>query len=267
MLSAGKKATEGTGKGYFTLGLKASVAMFAGGLAMLASGMVAPAAAGTGGNDFAKMGSVSLYRLVGVAQASATGSGVDGAVLIDIKQGDWLCKNSAGVDAITVAQIGHYCFVADDETVAKTSAFRTRPRAGVVVAVDATGVMVRIAPEISAAAERYIHLPFLINATDLAAPTTQEFVSPVSGSISRLTGIVQVAIVTGGDLTVNLDATPVAGLTCTFADAAPKGTIVTDTPTAGDATTMVAAGQRIQLVPSAPFSGGGAIGGILEIAY
>ncbi|MEO7691282.1 MAG: hypothetical protein ABIS51_18505 [Sphingomonas sp.] len=267
MLSANKRTVQGSGRGLLNLGMKASATLFGGALAMLSSGYATPAAAGTGGNDFAKMATVSLFRLVGAAQQRTVATAVDGAVLIDVQAGDWLCKNSAGVDAITVANIGHYCFIVDDETVAKTSAFRTRPRAGVVVAVDATGVMVRIAPEISAAADRFIHLPFFINATDLAAPTTQEFVSPVSGSISRLTGIVQTAIVTGGDLTVNLDTTPVAGLTCTFADAATKGTIVTDTPTAGDATTLVAAGQRIQLVPSAPFNGGGAIGGILEIAY
>lgn len=266
-LTSGKKTTQGTGRGLFALGTKAAAAVFQGGMAMLASGYATPAAAGTGGSDYAKIAAVSLFRLIGVAQASVTGSGVDGAIPVDVQQGDWLCKNSAGVDAITVAEIGRYCFVVDDETVAKTSSFRTRPRAGVVVGVDATGVMVRIAPEIAASAERYVYLPFAINATDLAAPTSQELVSPVSGSVSRLTGIVQTAIVTGGDLTVNLDVTAVAGLTCTFADAAAKGTIVTDTPTAGDATTLVAAGQRIQIVSSAPFNGGGAINGILEIAY
>jgi hypothetical protein len=266
-LLTGKKTVQGTGRGLLSLGAKAAAAILQGGLTMLASGYATPAAAGTGGTDFAKIGAVSLFRLVGVAQASVTGSGVDGAIPIDVQQGDWLCKNSAGVDAITVANIGHYCFVVDDETVARTSNFRMRPRAGVVIAVDSTGVMVRILPEIAASADRYIYLPFVINATDLAAGTSQEFVSPVSGTISRLSTAVQVAIVTGGDVTVNLDVTPVAGLTCTIPDAAAKGSIVTDTPTAGDATTLVAAGQRIQIVPSAPFNGGGAVNGILEIAY
>lgn len=266
-LTGPKKTTQGTGRGLVNLGVKALATLFQGGLVMASSGYATPAAAGTGGNDFAKINAVSLFRLIGVAQMSAIGSAVDGAVPIDVQQGDWLCKNSAGVDAITVANIGHYCFVVDDETVARTSNFRTRPRAGVVIAVTSTGVMVRIAPEISAAPERYVYLPYVINATDLAAGTSQEFVSPVSGSISRLSTAVQVAIVTGGDVTVNLDTTPVAGLTCTIPDAAAKGSIVTDTPTAGDATTLVTAGQRIQIVPSAPFNGGGAVNGILEIAY
>jgi hypothetical protein len=56
-------------------------------------------------------------------------------------------------------------------------------------------------------------------------------------------------------------------LTNTIADAAAKGSIVSDTPTAGDATTAVVAGQRIQIVPAAAFNGGGAVRGILEIGY
>ena len=52
-----------------------------------------------------------------------------------------------------------------------------------------------------------------------------------------------------------------------LSDAAAKGSIVTDTPTAGDASTVVAAGDRVQIVPAAAFNGGGAVSGILEIAY
>jgi len=266
-LGKGKKTVQGSGRGLLNLGVKAAAVVWQGGLTMLSSGYAMAASAPGVGSEFAKMATVSLYRLVGVGLSSVTGTGADGGAVLDVQSGDWLCKNSAGVDQLTVANIGHYCFVVDDETVARTSNFRTRPRAGVVVAVDSTGVMVRISPEIAAAADRFIWLPFSINATDLAAPTNAQLVSPVTGVVNRLTTVVQTAIVTGGDVTVMLDTTAVAGLTCTIADAAAAGSIVTDTPTAGDATTNVAAGQRIQIVPSAPFNGGGAINGILEIGY
>lgn len=268
-LSQGKKTVQGTGKGLLSLGVKAAAVVLQGGLAMLSSGYATPGAAGTGGTDFLKIQAVSLFRLVGVSQQSVTGSGVDGALLVDALSGDWLCKNSAGVDALTVAEIGKYCFVIDDETVAKHSASGTRPRAGVVVAVDSTGVLVRIAPEIAAAADRVALLQYSIPATELAAGTSIEVVSPVSGTIRRNTTIVQTAIVTGGDITVlaGAGATLVVGLTNTIADAAAKGSVVTDTPTLGDASTAVAAGDRIQLVPAAAFNGGGAVNGVLEIGY
>lgn len=266
-LSSGKKTIRGSGAGLLNLGIVATVACLQGGIALLASGFVRPGRAGQGGNDLAKINDVASQRAVGVLQASATGGAGNGDQKVDVQSGDWVFKNSGGADAITVAQIGHYCFVVDDETVAKTSAAGTRPRAGVVIAVDSDGVMVRMAPEIAAAAPRVLHLPYSIPATELAAGTSIELVSPVAGVVQRNTGIVTTAIVTGGDITVKLDTTDVAGLALTFADAATKGTVVTDTPTAGDASTAVAAGQRIQIVPAAAFNGGGAINGVLEIAF
>jgi hypothetical protein len=46
--------------------------------------------------------------------------------------------NSAGADAITSANIGAYCYVVDDQTVALTSAGGTRPIAGKIKSVDTT---------------------------------------------------------------------------------------------------------------------------------
>ncbi|PTS73804.1 hypothetical protein DBR17_17795 [Sphingomonas sp. HMWF008] len=266
-LNSGKKTVQGTGRGLMNIGLVAAATVFQGGIAMLASGFGRAARVGQGGNDLAKIADVATYRVLGVGQASLTGGASDGVMPLDVQSGDWVAKNSAGVDAITVAQIGHYCFIVDDETVARHSASGTRPRAGVVIAVDSTGVLVRMAPEIAAAAPRSVFLPFAINATDLAAPTTAELVSPVSGTILRMTTIVQTAIVTGGTITALVGTTTVAGLACAIADAAAKGSVVTGTPTLGDATTQVAAGGRIQIAPDAPFNGGGAVSGILEIGF
>ena len=266
-LSQGKPTVAGTARGLLNVGVVAAVACLQGGLGLIKAGYARPARVGQGGNDFAKVNDVADARIAGVMLESITGGSADGDELINIQSGDWLMKNSAGVDAITVADIGKYCFVIDDETVAKTSASGTRPRAGVVKVVDSAGVMIGASPEIAAAASRLVFLPFSINATDLSAGTSAELVSPVAGIVSRVSTVVQTAIVTGGDVTATVGVTVVNGLTCTIADGAAKGSVVTDTPTAGHATAVVAAGDRIQIVPAAAFNAGGALNGILEIAY
>lgn len=266
-LTSGKKTVAGSARGLVSLGVIATVACLQGGLGLIKSGFARPARVGQGGTDFAKINDVALDRVIGVFQSSETGGVADADVSIDALSGEWLFKNSAGVDAITVADIGRYCFVIDDETVARTSASGVRPRAGVVMAVDATGVMVATSPQVAAGAERVVRLYFAINETDTLAGTSAELVSPVKGVITRLTTIVQKAVTTGGDVTAAVDTTAVDGLACTIADAATKGSVVTDTPTAGHASTAVAAGQRIQVVPDAAFATAGAISGYVEIAY
>ena len=113
--------------------------------------------------------------------------------------------------------------------------------------------------------DRAINLDSHPHILELAAGTTIELASPVAGVVARMSSIVQTAIVTGGDLTAKIGATDIAGLTITVADAATKGTVQTDTPTAGDASTVVAVGDRIQIVPAAAFNGGGALAGFIEI--
>jgi hypothetical protein len=267
-LGAGKKTQQGSAKGYLKLGVSQLAQIYQGGLAMMSGAFVRAARAGQGGNDLAKMADVALSRVVGVSLATAIGGAADGTVTNGVEAGDWLAKNSAGVDAITAADIGRYCFVIDDETVAKTSAAGTRPRAGVVADVDATGVMVKTGPLVAAGALRSMILPFAINETDTLAPTNAELVSPVAGNIIRMTVIVQKTVTTGGDVTlVNGAATAVVGLACTIADGAVKGAVVTGAPTNGDASTVVAPGGRIQVAPAAAFNTAGAVSGYVEIAY
>lgn len=112
---------------------------------------------------------------------------------------------------------------------------------------------------------RLVYIPFDIPATELAAGTTIELVSPVAGAIHKLFTIVQTAIVTGGDITAKIDTTDVTGLSITVADSATKGTVQSDTPTAPSSTRVVAEGSRIQIVPSAGFNGGGAVSGCVVI--
>lgn len=111
-----------------------------------------------------------------------------------------------------------------------------------------------------------IQLPFSINQTDLLAPTAAELIAPCAGYISMLKTTVQVAVTTGGAITVEVATVAVTGLSITVADAATKGTVQSDTPTTPrSATTLVAAGDRITITPAAAFATAGAVNGYLEI--
>jgi hypothetical protein len=112
-----------------------------------------------------------------------------------------------------------------------------------------------------------IRLPFSIDVADLAAGTANapEFISPIDGVVSLLSTTVVTAIVTGGTVTAKIGTTDIDGLSITVANSATKGTTQTDTPTAAHATTAVAKGDRIQIVPQDAFNGGGALSGYIEI--
>lgn len=102
-------------------------------IALDASGNAVPASA------------IAAQRTRGVAQRRADNSaGVAGATRVEGMRGVFRLDNSAGADEILRADIGNDCYVADDETVAKTSATATRPVAGVIRDVDADGVWVEV---------------------------------------------------------------------------------------------------------------------------
>lgn len=104
-----------------------------------------------------------------------------------------------------------------------------------------------------------------INQTDLLAPTTQDIVSPFAGYIARLRTMVQVAITTGGTIKAQVNTADVTGCSVTIANSATKGTAGAATPTtARSATTVVAKGDRISIVP-ASFASAGAVNYELEI--
>lgn len=105
-------------------------------------------------------------------------------------------------------------------------------------------------------------------ATELAAGTSFEIVAPADGYLNELDLIVQVAIVTGGAITVltgDAGGTTVLGLGVTVADSATKGTRYNDKATVGSSTRKVSKGDRIQVVPAAAFNGGGALDGWLYL--
>lgn len=267
-LITGKKIEQGGGGGLLNIGVLAAVVCLSGGMAMQVGGFVRPARAGQGGSDTLKAADVAGCRVVGMFLGNFTGGAADGDVKADIQSGEaFLVKSSAGVDAVTAAMIGMYCFVVDDETVASNDAGGTRPIAGVVQSVDAGGVMVEMGPELAAAAGGRLFLPFSINQVDLLAGTSAELVSPVEGVIARLTTTIQAAVTTGGPITAAVGVTAVDGLSIVIADAAAKGTVQTDRPTAGHASAVVAPGSRIQIIPDASFATAGAVNGVLEISF
>lgn len=109
------------------------------------------------------------------------------------------------------------------------------------------------------------YLQVSVPATELAAGTAIEFVAPFDGYITRLRTVVQTAIVTGGDLTVEINGgSAITALTTTIADSATKGTRSVKSAV-NASTNLVKAGDRITVTPAAAFNGGGAVSGILEI--
>jgi hypothetical protein len=112
----------------------AAALCYAGGIAVLLAGLVKPATGAAG------------EQVVGVFDARADNSlGAASAINADVRTGEFRFDNSAGVDAITLADVGRRCYVVDDCTVAR---FDTggRPVAGIVVDVDSVGVWVAFAP-------------------------------------------------------------------------------------------------------------------------
>ncbi|HEY2070706.1 MAG TPA: hypothetical protein VGG48_14205 [Rhizomicrobium sp.] len=151
---------------------------------------------------------------LGVAEYEADNTaGNDGDLNIDFRFGTFLFGNSAGADAITIADIGKHCYVVDDETVARTDAGNTRSPAGRIVDVAATGVWVRVGPD-----ERKAYLPLRIDDLVGADARVFAFTSPVNGEITdvrcslerhalaagdaTLTGRINGAAITGGLITI-----------------------------------------------------------------
>lgn len=105
-------------------------------------------------------------------------------------------------------------------------------------------------------------IPFDFNQTDLLAPTAQNLVAPCAGYITGIRAIVQVAVTTGGAITVEANTVAVVGLSVTVADGATAGTVYSDT-VLKIATGLVAAGDDITVTPAAAFATAGAVKGYL----
>ncbi len=107
--------------------------------------------------------------------------------------------------------------------------------------------------------ERIVYTDVDSNETDTLAGTAQSFVAPCDGYVTSLRTKVNKAVTTGGNVTVEVAGVAVTGLSIAIADAAPVGTVQTDTPTTPqDASTKVRKGQLVTVTPAASFATAGA---------
>jgi len=119
---------------------------------------------------------------------------------------------------------------------------------------------------VSVAPAGRVFLPFSFTGTQLDTPTPMELVSPVAGRVAAARASVITAGTTGGAITFEVDTTAVDGLTLTVADGAAAGTRYHDVPSSPThASTAIAIGSRIEVIPAAGFNSSGPIQGMVEI--
>lgn len=119
----------------FEFAVAAATVCYAGGIAVLTSaGYVQPGSA-TGGQ----------VALGVFAERANNATGSAGDIKAKVESGTFRFGNSASDEALAVADIGKYCFIVDDQTVAKTAA-GGRSVAGIVRDVDSQGVWVEFSP-------------------------------------------------------------------------------------------------------------------------
>lgn len=113
--------------------IAANTRIFQGALVCMAAGVAVNGATATG------------LIADGIARETVDNTGgAAGALRIESQPGQYYFANSAAGDAITLAEVGTDCFIVDNQTVAKTNGGGTRSRAGKIIDVDASGVLVAI---------------------------------------------------------------------------------------------------------------------------
>lgn len=111
-----------------------STTIYAGGMVGLKDGYLVPGSAD------------ATIVMMGKALETVANTGSAGAKRCKVEFGAFHFGNSSTGDAIAQADVGNFCYVVDDQTVAKTSNSGARPRAGRIEAVDAGGVFVTMVP-------------------------------------------------------------------------------------------------------------------------
>lgn len=113
-----------------------------------------------------------------------------------------------------------------------------------------------------------VYLPFQYPSTELLAGTVLDMVAPPGWYIHELRCIVDTAVTTGGAVTMKAGSdgnTAVAGLSVTIADAATKGTVVADSPTPKDDSTLIPTNGRMQVIAAAAFATAGSLRGFVKV--
>jgi hypothetical protein len=173
------------------------------------------------GNAVPATASAAL-KVWGRAEAQVANTGAAGAKTINVKPGVFAFNNSTGADLIAAANVGSFCYAADDNTVALTDRAGTLALAGVIFPFDPSNptlIQVGIGPGLNTS-------PYAVN-PELASTTT-----------FRARNIVTVAVVLATGLTVatNDGVTNVAGDTVILvaqATPAQNGPYIVGTPVTG----------------------------------
>lgn len=119
--------------------------------------------------------------------------GADGAKTALVRRGKAFKFKNSAADAVTQAELGRACYVADDETVAKTSG-GARSVAGIVVGVESDGVWVADAPR------RELSVAAALDFAAIAAAASADLAIAVPGAA------------VGDSVSLGLPAAPQAGL-------------------------------------------------------
>jgi hypothetical protein len=214
-----------------------SIGVAAGAL-IFAGGIVCRNAAGLAVRGSATVG----LRAVGRANEHVDNTaGGAGDLKIKVEEGVFRFAN-AGADPIAVADIGNRCFIADDQTVAKTSGAGTRPPAGRIVDIDAQGVLVLMGDDVLAS--RKIYVPVRI--ATLVAGGAYYAPAPAAGRVTNLMSIIE-GVLTTGDATLQAKINGVnitTGLLTVTQAGSAVGDVDTATPTAAN---VVAAGDKLSI--------------------
>ena len=124
---------------------KGSTKIYQGALVVLNAGYAAPGSTATG---LIAAGVAFLNPNIGVSDTTGL---ADGSVTIRVRQGVFRFLNGAGGDVIAQADVGKYCWITDDQTVAKSSNSSAKSKAGIIIAVDASGVWVDVGLQLNPA--------------------------------------------------------------------------------------------------------------------
>jgi hypothetical protein len=161
---------------------------------------------------------------------SSTLNGLVDACQVEVEFGVFGWANGAGVDAVTVANIGQLAYVVDDQTVGLTDGGGTRPVAGVITeyrsgaGAAGGGVFVSMGPDVAG---------FL--AQDVAAPAVSAFRARnvVNGNIASLAAYTVASNAAVNDATLNVAGDPVLLIAQTTASE--NGLYIVGTVTTGTA--------------------------------
>lgn len=110
-----------------------------------------------------------------------------------------------------------------------------------------------------------VYLTGRMLAAAIDAGTSYELNSPVAGVIRKLGITGEGTTTTGGAITVEVNTTAVDGLSVTVANGAAAGEYDSDVATLGHASTAVAVGDRIEIIPAAAFNAAADMSFVLEI--